>query len=166
MDHDFWSSILRYLSITKSSFLANFWRRHCVWFVVRTHPFQSKILATPMAGMLKFFAKDKRVNSGGARGVGRPASGVTILFLFLLIQKTQWLVGKDLFFFSLVITYFRTENWTPTCFAAKTVFLVFTYILADTGATTKSRPWCHHSWRRFWGWKMFKNKVERNCIIS
>ena len=50
--------------------------------------FQSKILATPMAGMLKFFAKVKRVNSGVARGVGRPASGVTIFF-FLLRPKTH-----------------------------------------------------------------------------
>ena len=38
---------------------------------------------------LKFFAKDKRVNSGVARGVGRPASGVTILFFFLLRPKTH-----------------------------------------------------------------------------
>ena len=46
----FWSSILRYLRPTKSSFFENFWWRHSMWFVIC--PPQSKILATRMGQML------------------------------------------------------------------------------------------------------------------
>ena len=34
-----------------------------LWFAPPPLPFQSKILALPMAGMLKFFAKDKMVKN-------------------------------------------------------------------------------------------------------
>ena len=78
-------------------------------------PFQSKILATPMAGILTFFAKDKSVNSGFARGGGAARPGCHH-FGFLSFETENPLIGRQRPFFLF--------------------FLVFTYILADKG--------CHH----------------------
>ena len=73
-------------------------------------PFQSKILATPMAGMLKFFAKDKRVNSGVARGWGGPPRMSP--FCFFSFETENLLIGRQrpFFFWSSHTFGLKTEH--------------------------------------------------------
>ena len=99
-------------------------------------PFQSKSLLRLWLECWNFLQKIKRVNNGVARGWA-PRLGCHH-FDFFFFWERKPLIGWERPFF-LVITYFRTENWTPTRFAAKTFFFFFwsfTYILADKE--------CHH----------------------
>ena len=106
---------------------------------------------------------------GVARG-GRPASGVTtlgwhhiimwnhnstdlwwILFHFVWSStfsfglKTHWFLAKTFF---LVFTYFWSEN--PLISKRRPFFWSSPIFGMKKGATTKSRPGCHHFWQRLW----------------
>ena len=98
-----------------------------------------------MAGMLKFFAKDKRVNSGVARGVGWGwgAPPRVSRFVFFSFETENPLIGRQRSFFffwsshtfGLKIEHQLVLQRRPFFFFFF-FFLFFTYILANKG--------CHH----------------------
>ena len=95
-----------------------------------------------------FLEEDIHEISGVARAAcpGCHHFGMTAFVCFFLLRpKIHWLVGKDLFYFFLVITYFRTENQLVLQRRPFFLFWSSPIFWRIKGATTKSRPGGNHS---------------------
>ena len=86
-DHDFRSSIQRYLCPTKSSFVENFWWRHCMWFVVWAPPIKNPGYAYVLGHFIFRIFSSQCHNSlvFAARQIANNQSPMAKKFLFLVL---------------------------------------------------------------------------------
>ena len=120
-----------------------------------------------MAEMLKFFAKDKRVNSGVARGVGRPASGVTVLFFFSFETENPLMSWQRPFFFFWSSHTFGLKTEHQLVLQRRPFFFWSSPIFWPIkGATTKSRPCATISSDASEGEKCLKIKLKEIVKFS